>query len=793
MTIDTSERRSGTGRRDAPVPFRHVGSLSSSKRDGGEQIYFIKTAGKEVLQFGDKEYFLWRALDGRNSVGEIQSKFGAKFGTPLTPEQLESFIEQLSDSGVIEPIRDTSPSKPLPEQLANPLLAEIDERADVDSLPLQFAVRFGNPTVLLRVLDGICGPLRFFRWMLLPLLIVVAVALPLQAGLVSTAFTGLNPALLAVLVVTALIVTAIVPPLAQAVVASFFGYATRSFGISLRAGLLPRLAFDDSAWGAMASRHVLGVVAAPCVAGLALFAVGGTACLASAALGPVITPFALAISFFGLASFLIGAAPFLPSHGRRFLATAFSQPDPWLAGGTYRLHMVVLSGFWLQATTGAIVLLGEIASVAWYPPPVVAVLQSIALPLLAIAPVATRLWIWGMIRSEGATRPAYGFVGDTIETLSPAIGRPREAREPAPMGAPARRVGTDRSVSNTPLIIWATLLGLLIAIAFVPYSYEAGGNFAILPADKVQVNARIQGELTEVLVNEGQRVEPGQLLGQLSDWDERYNLENARAQLENAKANLQTLFELPRPQDVELARQQFENAAAKLPYDKAQYDRYATLVGKDFVSRSNYDQVLSTYEQDKAAAEVARANYDQVRAGSTPAQIEAARASVRQYTAAVAYYEDQLERTRIRATSAGEVVTPNPQLLRGQWFNPSNANGAVVFTVEDHRTVQADVYVPETDLDHVRIGGGVRARPWGYPTDMFQGKVMAIAPDAQTDPNGGSTNVIRVRAEFPNPSGRLHPLMDGWAKMTGVYMPTWEAFTQMIIRFFMVEIWSWIP
>jgi multidrug resistance efflux pump len=434
---------------------------------------------------------------------------------------------------------------------------------------------------------------------------------------------------------------------------------------------------------------------------------------------------------------------------------------------------------------------------AWYQPLVGLILQSVALPLLAIVPIVTRLWLRGMVKSQGTARPAYGYVGDGLEGLAPGTqARERglgQQRDLDTVGAPARRPATEYWPSIAPIIIWAVVLAVAVAVAFVPYPYEAGGSFSILPNDKIQLNARIQGELTEVLVNEGDWVKPGQLMGVLSDWDQRYNLESARAQLENAKANLQTLFEMPRPEDIELARKQYEAALAKLPYDKAQYDRYASLVRNDTVSRSNYDQVLSIYQQDQAAADVARANYNQVRAGATPSQIEQARALVRQYTAAVAYYEDQLERTRIRATSAGRVVTQNPQLLRGQWFNPNVPNGALVFTVEDQHIVQADVYVPETDIDHVRVGGAVRARPWGYPKDIFPGKVVSIAPDAQPDPGGGSSNVIRVRTEIPNPDGRLHPTMAGYAKLTGVYLPTWESFMQMIIRFFMVEIWSWIP
>jgi multidrug resistance efflux pump len=145
----------------------------------------------------------------------------------------------------------------------------------------------------------------------------------------------------------------------------------------------------------------------------------------------------------------------------------------------------------------------------------------------------------------------------------------------------------------------------------------------------------------------------------------------------------------------------------------------------------------------------------------------------------VAFDEDQLERTRIRATSYGKMVTPNPMLLRGKWF----AQGDLVFTVEDHRMIQADVQVPETDIGNVTLGGAVRLRLWGYPETTFIGKSISIAPDAQTPqsgapqtPQSSSSNVIRVRAEVPNPDGLLHPNTDGYAKLAGLDMPTWRAF-----------------
>jgi multidrug resistance efflux pump len=835
MTIDTNEsRNSGEApalvvaeRRQPSVPFRRIGTLSSSKRDPAtsESAYLIKATGSDVLQFGEEEYFLWRLLDGANSVADIQAKFSGRFGTALTGEQLDSFVRQLVECGAAERLTPNEtaaagrrPATPEPGLVASAALAALDPAVPIAVTPAS-DFRLGNPSALLRTLDWICGPLRFFRWLLLPALLVILVwwvgATAASGWPTSTPPWG--PAVLALVGVgLGLVLAAIVPPLSQAATASFLGYPTPACRIALRFGFIPRLVFDDAGWSAMLPSHVLITVGAPCLARLVLFLAGTSVWLAIRPAAYWLTIPALAIGAVGLSSFMISAAPFLRGDGRRWLATALGRADPWRAEGGYRLHASILSVFWLAIAAGVLLVVADAAWGAVVPgsngPPVRETLRWTALSLLVITPVMARVWVGGMVRGYGTLQPTYAPVGGST-ALDPGGYPPGAPRALDPGGsqsrarqsriqvdvATARRQISDRTGSNKAVKIWAILLGLAIAIAFVAYPYEAGGNFTLLPYDSSQLNAQVArpgAELTEVLVNEGDKVNPGQILGILSDWQQKYNLATAKAQLDHAQADLQNLLHSPRPEDVELARKQYEAAMARLPYDKAQFDRYAALVTNDNVTRANYDQVLSQYEQDQAAAAVARANYDQVRAGPTPDQIEAARALVRQDTTAVAFAEDQLERTRIRATGYGTVVTPNPSLLRGKWFEA----GAQVFTVEDHRVVQADVQVPEMDIDNVRLGGPVYLRLWSTPETTYVGKSIAIAPDAQKpasaspqDPQSASANVIRVRVEVPNPAGLLRPETDGYAKMAGYHMPVWRAFGQMIERFLLVQIWSWIP
>jgi len=72
----------------------------------------------------------------------------------------------------------------------------------------------------------------------------------------------------------------------------------------------------------------------------------------------------------------------------------------------------------------------------------------------------------------------------------------------------------------------------------------------------------------------------------------------------------------------------------------------------------------------------------------------------------------------------------------------------------------------------------------------FVGTVAGIAPNAEVSEYG---RVVRVQMEIENADGRLRPEMTGHAKVEGDTQPAGLAFTRGLARFFMIEVWSWIP
>ena len=145
------------------------------------------------------------------------------------------------------------------------------------------------------------------------------------------------------------------------------------------------------------------------------------------------------------------------------------------------------------------------------------------------------------------------------------------------------------------------------------------------------------------------------------------------------------------------------------------------------------------YERNRRLAEqqlIARASLDTQRAA-----LEAARARVATQRATVA---DRTIRSPfagvlgLRLVSAGSLVAP----------------GTPITTLDDVSTIKLDFTVPEAQLSLLRPGQRIVARSEAWPGETFAGAIATL--DSRVDP---ASRAVTVRAELPNPDGRLRPGM----------------------------------
>jgi cobalt-zinc-cadmium efflux system membrane fusion protein len=109
------------------------------------------------------------------------------------------------------------------------------------------------------------------------------------------------------------------------------------------------------------------------------------------------------------------------------------------------------------------------------------------------------------------------------------------------------------------------------------------------------------------------------------------------------------------------------------------------------------------------------------------------------------------QRLTVRAPIAGKVLEMS--ILSGEYRNDLSAP---VMTIADLSAVWITSDVPETSIRLVKPGEPVRIELSAYPGETFRGRVTLIGDMVDSD-----SRTVKVRAEMPNPGGRLKPEMFG--------------------------------
>src|SRR5439155_25049913 len=83
--------------------------LFSQQVTGEKSIFVIKDpASGRFFQFGELEHFIAHQLDGQTSPAELRQRVGEKFGSAISMETLERFIERLRGLGLLTDARTTA-------------------------------------------------------------------------------------------------------------------------------------------------------------------------------------------------------------------------------------------------------------------------------------------------------------------------------------------------------------------------------------------------------------------------------------------------------------------------------------------------------------------------------------------------------------------------------------------------------------------------------------------------------------------------------------------------------------
>jgi RND family efflux transporter MFP subunit len=232
------------------------------------------------------------------------------------------------------------------------------------------------------------------------------------------------------------------------------------------------------------------------------------------------------------------------------------------------------------------------------------------------------------------------------------------------------------------------------------------------------VSSKITGKVVAVLIEEGMKVKEGQVVARLDDTNVKTSLQLAEAQLVSAKDALAETRVRITEADQELQRQ-------------------SGLLKNHIAAQSDYDHA-------NASALALKAHLREQEADVTVAERQ------------VAYWQQQMEDTIIRAPFAGVVTSKNAQ--PGEMISPISAGGGFtrtgICTIVDMGSLEIEIDVNESYINRVEPGQPVEATLDAYPEWKIPCKVIAIIPTADRE-----KSTVKVRVGFDKLDPRILPEM----------------------------------
>jgi HlyD family secretion protein len=279
----------------------------------------------------------------------------------------------------------------------------------------------------------------------------------------------------------------------------------------------------------------------------------------------------------------------------------------------------------------------------------------------------------------------------------------------------------------------------------------------IVAHHKIEVASKVNGRVAWIGVEKGDKVKEGQTIVRLDDTEYRAQLAQARGNLANLRARLLELKHGSRPQEIEAAKANLDQAQADLADAKVSLNRTRELSNQGIVAKQVFDDAQSRY--DAAAAKVVSLDktYDLARIGPRQEQIEAMQGQVEQAQGVVAFAEDQLSNTMIRAPVAGTVLDRNVEkgeFLTTGFVGEKGAKGYVV-SLADLNDLQVELDIAQNDFAKLHMSQKGLVTTDAYPDRKYSGYISEISPEADRQ-----KATVQVKVKIVKPDDYLRPDMN---------------------------------
>ncbi|MGQ9752717.1 MAG: efflux RND transporter periplasmic adaptor subunit [Thermoanaerobaculaceae bacterium] len=245
---------------------------------------------------------------------------------------------------------------------------------------------------------------------------------------------------------------------------------------------------------------------------------------------------------------------------------------------------------------------------------------------------------------------------------------------------------------------------------------KASGN--ISPKKKVEIQAKVIGEIVALPFHEGDTVRTGDVVVEIEKKLYQAACDQARAASEQARVQL-------------------ERAQAELANAELQAQRNERLFAEGVISEQIRDQTRLALEQARVA-------------------VRAQERAIEQANSAYRRALEDLDRTTIRSPMDGTVISRRAEVGETAITGTTNFPGSVLMVIGDLSELVAEVEVPERDLVQLALGQRAQVKVDALPGESFPGKVVEISSSGF---KVGDVVKFKVKVALDQPDPRLKPEM----------------------------------
>lgn len=302
----------------------------------------------------------------------------------------------------------------------------------------------------------------------------------------------------------------------------------------------------------------------------------------------------------------------------------------------------------------------------------------------------------------------------------------------------------------------------------------------VKPRNYINLGAEFAGQLTEILVKEGDTVTKGQLVARIDEAQSAADVQAQKAALSASEADAAASEAAYKVGDdsINVLQSTLDRAKTDLERYDQDFKRAQQLFEQGLIAKQDFEQRKSAFQSQQAAVAEATSRIIQARTqlAQYKAQLAVSQRKIAQNEANLSRFTDILKKHNVIAPIAG-LVTYLP-VRTGETVVPGIQNSAAstIMTIADMSIVTSEVKVDESDIVNIKLGQPAEITVDAIPNKIFVGHVIEIGNTAilrstglaasQSTTSSQEAKDFKVVVAMDNPPDEIRPGLSCTSKIT---------------------------